>query len=224
MERAPLIFASLLCAATLAACGSKTDANEKNFTAAMNQYFDRKGELCLGTKHWPVDISEMEMRMAKMSTWSSANQMVVLESVGLVKGEDVQVDAVKTFGKPTGAKLNVKRYVLTDAAKPYERQKEVEQLGLNGRTKETQTALCWGKAALNSIEKWEGPIKFGDYQAVNILYTYKVVGAAPWASKAEVKQAFPSVRQVLDGAQSKKVQHGLHLTNQGWEAAGLDPL
>lgn len=30
----------------LAACGSKTDANEKNFGAAMSQYFDKKGDLC----------------------------------------------------------------------------------------------------------------------------------------------------------------------------------
>ena len=39
-----------LSVATLTACGSKTDANEKNFGAAMTQYFDKKGDLCLNTK------------------------------------------------------------------------------------------------------------------------------------------------------------------------------
>lgn len=40
---------------TLTACGSKADANEKDFGAAMTQYFDKKGDLCLNTKRWPVD-------------------------------------------------------------------------------------------------------------------------------------------------------------------------
>ena len=54
-----------LSVATLTACGSKTDANEKNFGEAMTQYFDKKGDLCLNTKRWPVDLSEMDLRLQK---------------------------------------------------------------------------------------------------------------------------------------------------------------
>jgi hypothetical protein len=43
---------------TLTACGSKTDANEKNFGAALTQYFEKKGDLCLNARRWPVDLNE----------------------------------------------------------------------------------------------------------------------------------------------------------------------
>ena len=96
----------------LAACGSKTDANEKNFGAAMSQYFDKKGDLCLNTKRWPVDLSEMDLRLQKTMQAGSANQMAALEAAGLVKGEDTEVDIMGIMGKPTGAKAKIKRYTL----------------------------------------------------------------------------------------------------------------
>ena len=98
-----------LSVATLTACGSKTDANEKNFGAAMTQYFDKKGDLCLNTKRWPVDLSEMDLRLQKTMQAGSANQMAALEAAGLVKGEDTEVDIMGIMGKPTGAKAKIKR-------------------------------------------------------------------------------------------------------------------
>jgi outer membrane protein OmpA-like peptidoglycan-associated protein len=84
------------------------------------------------------------------------------------------VDIMGIMGKPTGAKAKIKRYTLTDAAKPFAQEKEVASIGLNGKTTEKQTDLCWGKKALDKIVKWEGPMKFGDYQEAGITYTYKV--------------------------------------------------
>ena len=71
----------IICAITLtlAACGSKTDANEKNFGAAMTQYFDKKGNLCISTNRWPVDLTETDFRLKSFSI----NQMTALEAVGL---------------------------------------------------------------------------------------------------------------------------------------------
>ncbi|WP_083953716.1 hypothetical protein [Thauera butanivorans] len=82
--------------------------------------------------------------------------------------------------------------------------------------------LCWGKKALDKIMKWEGPMKFGDYQEAGITYTYKVNNLADWAKKPEVQAAFPVVKSVLDGAGSKESKHAVKLTSQGWEAKGLD--
>jgi hypothetical protein len=208
---------------TLAACGSKTDANEKNFGAAMNQYFDKRGDLCLNTKRWPVDVSEMDLRLQKTMQTGTAGQMAALETLGLVKGEDTEVDIVGFMAnKPTGAKAKVKRYVLTDAAKPFARDKDVESIGLNGKTTVKQIDLCWGKKALDKIVKWEGPMKFGDYQEAGITYTYKINDTADWAKRPEVQAAFPAVKTILDGADSKESKHGIKLTSQGWEAKGLE--
>jgi hypothetical protein len=217
-----LALAIVVGAASLTACGSKTDANEKNFGAALTQYFDKKGDLCLNTTRWPVDLSEMDFRLQKTMQTSSANQMAALESAGLVSGEDAEVDITDMMGKPTGAKTKVKRYTLTDAAKPFAQEKDVDSIGLNGRTTVKQIDLCWGKKALDKVVKWEGPMKFGDYQEAGVTYTYKVDNAADWAKKAEVQVAFPVVKSILDGAGSKEAKHGVKLTSQGWEAKGLD--
>lgn len=203
----------------LTACGSKTDANDKNFGAALTRYFDTKGDLCLNTKRWPVDLSEMDLRLQGTMQAGSANQMAALEAAGLVKGEDTEVDIMGFMdNKPTGRKAKVKRYNLTDAAKPFTQDKDVDSIGLNGRTTVKQTDLCWGKKALDKIVKWEGPMKFGDYQEAGVTYTYKVINLAEWAGKPEVQAAFPFVKSVLEGAGSKESKHAVKLTSQGWEA------
>lgn len=79
-----------------------------------------------------------------------------------------------------------------------------------------------GKKALDKIVKWEGPMKFGDYQEAGITYNYKVNNLADWAKKPEVQAAFPFVKSVLDGAGSKESKHAIKLTSQAWEAKGLD--
>ncbi len=198
----------VLSSATLVACGSKTDANEKNFGVAMTQYFDKKGQLCLNQyRDFPVTVAEMDLRLQKTMASGTANQMDALEAVGLVKCETVDKG---------------KRCALTPAAKPFVREKEVTSWGMNGSQKFIQTDLCWGQMALAKIVKWEGPMKFGDYQEAGITYTYKVNNAADWTNKPELQAAFPVVKSILDGVGTKEGKHAVMLTSQGWEAKGLD--
>src|ERR1039457_2416705 len=57
-------------------CASKKDANEKNFSEALNSYLAKKGQLCLGIPSaWPVDLNEAERR----SGMGTAAEMVALE-------------------------------------------------------------------------------------------------------------------------------------------------
>ncbi|WP_326999634.1 hypothetical protein [Comamonas testosteroni] len=222
MKKTKYILATIGTVALLAACGNKTDANEKNFGAAMTQYFEKRGDLCLNTRNWPVDVSEMDLRLQKTTQTGTAGQMAALEAVGLVKSEDAAVEVKGFFGKPTGSKINVKRYTLTELAKPFAQEKNVDSIGLNGKTTEKQIDLCWGKKALDKIVKWEGPMKLGEYQEAGVTYTYKVNNAAEWTKKPEIQAAFPIVKTILDGASSKESRHGIKLTSQGWEAKGLD--
>lgn len=199
----------------VAACGSKTDANEKNFNTAMSQYFEKKGAQCLRGEKWPVDFSVIEMKMHERNPQLRVNQMEALVTAGLAKGEDVQVDAVDFIGKPNGRKAQVRRYVLTEAARPFEQE-------VVGGLSRGYTELCWGQLAVDKIVKWEGPMKFGDYQEAGIVYTYKVVKVADWASKPEVLAAYAQVKQVFDGVEKTERKHMLKLTSIGWEAKGLD--
>ena len=217
-----LAILAVLGTVTLAACGSKTDANEKNFGAALTQYFDKKGDLCLNTKRWPVDLNEYDVRLQKTTATGPGGQMAALEAAGLVKDEDIEVDVMGIMGKPTGTKAKVKRYTLTNAAKPFAQEREVSAIGLNGRTTEKQTDLCWGKKALDKVVKWEGPMKLGDYQEASVTYLYKVNNVAEWAKRPDVQASFPVVKSVLDAAGTKPAKHPIKLTSEGWEAKGLD--
>jgi hypothetical protein len=204
---------------SLAACGAKTDANEKNFHAAMTQYFDKKGDLCLNSMRWPVDVTEMDRRLHT----SSESQTFALERAGLAIGVETEIDIQDFMGsKASGAKARVTRYTLTDAAKPFIQEKTLDSIGLNGKLTVKQVNLCWGKKAIDRIVKWEGPMKFGDYQEAGITYLYKINNTADWARKPEIQAAFPYLKSILDGAGAKESKHALKLTSQGWEAKGLD--
>lgn len=212
---AVLVTSSIL----LAACGNKTDANEKNFGAALSQYLDKKGDLCLQLKDWPVEVSEMDLRLQETMPTGTAGQMAALKAVGLVSGVDVERDEMYPFGnKPTGRKFTVKRYTLTEIGKKFYREAEVDSF--MGTKKAMQ--LCYGKTALDEVVKWEGPMKFGDFQTVSVKYTYKIDNLAEWANKPEFQVAFPYVKNEIDGIGTKEEQHSLKLTNLGWEANGLD--
>jgi hypothetical protein len=216
------IAATLVTTILLTGCGSKTDANEKNFGAAIKQYLDKKGELCLNLTRWPIDISQDDLRRQKGFQPGTAGTMAALEAVGLTKGTDTDVQAKSFDGRPNGVTFKVKRYTLTDAAKPYERQKEASSIGLNGRTTELRTDLCWGKKVLDKVVKWEGPMKFGDYQEARVKYQYQIDGLADWVRKPEFLAAFPYVGKLIEGAGKDEQQHGVKLTSQGWEPVGLD--
>jgi len=203
-------------ALVLSACGSKTDPNEKNFGAAMNQYFEKKGDLCLGTEKWPVVVTKMDEIIAKSFPKGGLSRMEALQAVGLVRGEDVDMET------KAGAKFTVKNYSLTDAAKPFTHTKDVNRTGLDGTTTIQQTDICWGKKRLEKIVKWEGPIKLGDYQEAKLTYTYKINDVAPWANNPDIQAAFPGVKSTVDGAGKNEIKHGVKLTSEGWEARGLD--
>ncbi|QBE65468.1 hypothetical protein [Pseudoduganella lutea] len=217
-----LLILAVVATTTLTACGSKTDANEKNFGAALTQYFDKKGELCLDTRKWPVDISESDLRFQKDMLHSNLNRMAALEAAGLVKSQDIEVEGKSWDGKPNGRMFKMKRYELADAAKPYMKERDVKSIGLNGSTTVKQVDLCWGKKALDKIVKWEGPMSFGEYKEANVVYTYKIDDAAAWTRTPAVQAAFPAVKMLLDGAGSKESKHGVKLTSEGWESRGLD--
>lgn len=207
---------------TLAACGNSTDANEKNFGAALTQYFEKKGELCLGTNRWPVDVNEVDRQPQRAFPGGTADQMAALEAVGLVKGEDIELQGTNFDGRPNGLKFRVRRYTLSDAAKPFARDKEVTQIGPGNQTTTKLTDLCWGRKTLDKVVKWEGPMKLGDYQEARVTYTYRISDLADWAKKPELQAAFGSLKVLIAGAGSNQDKHGLKLTSQGWEARGLD--
>jgi hypothetical protein len=196
-----LILCASMCAA-LSACNSKTSANEKNFGVTVSQYFDKKGELCLDPVKWPVDVYELDMRQQKMYPDGVAGQMAALEAAGLAKAEDVNLPETKA---------KVRRYTMLDAAKPFLREKA-------GRA----PRLCYGRKSLDKVVRWADPTKKGGQEESAVIYTYQLSDVAAWAKLPQVKEAFPELGRNVDGEHKQKEKLYVKLTQQGWEAYGLN--
>ena len=197
--------------ASLSACNSKTSANEDNFGLTISQYFDKKGDLCLDPIKWPVDVYDIDIRQQKMYPDNAAGQMAALESVGLARSEDVELPTTFADGKPGGPKVKVKRYTMTDAAKPYLHAKPGKQ-----------PRICWGRKSLSKVIRWADPVKVDGHEESSVIYTYQLSNVADWARKPQVKQAFPELGRNVDGERSQKEKLYLKLTPNGWEAFGLN--
>lgn len=206
-------FAIIAAAASLAACGSKTDANAKNFGAAISQYLAQEGVLYMGLDDWPVDLRESEIKSTLKLGWGKAKQITALESIGLVKGEEIEEDVTNFKGRPTGRKRKFTRYTLSDAAKPFTCEKK---MFAGSQYEKTLTDLCWGKKALDKVVKWDAPMSLGEYKMTEVTYIYKIENLAEWANNPEVQEAFPRIKKILD--RDKEVTLSVHLTSEGWEA------
>jgi len=199
----------------LIGCASKNDANEKNFSEALNSYLAKKGQLCLGIPSaWPVDLNEAERR----GGMGTAAEMAALEKAGLVRSHETETEYTPPLStRPV--KARVLRYELTEDGKKFYREKPT--LPLVG-TKGKQGDLCFGQQALDKIVKWEGPNAAGDSKEVSVFYTYKIENLADWANSPDVQTVFPGIVSANDGAGKTEMNLALTLTNQGWQAKGLD--
>jgi hypothetical protein len=200
----------------LIGCANKNDANEKNFSEALNSYLAKRGQLCLGTPWtWPVVLLESERR----SGMAPAAEMDALEKEGLVRSHEMETEYAPPLGRPF--KARVVQYELTDNGKKFYQEKPFQSLGgtnilwLDG--KPHRGDFCFGKQALDKIIKWEGPNAADDPPKVSILYTYKIENLAEWAKNADVQRVFPGIVSTIDGAGKTAMNQALTLTSRGWE-------
>ena len=205
----------LLGVSLLIGCASKKDANEKNFSEALNSYLAKKGELCLGIPSaWPVDLNEPERR----SGMGTAAEMAALEKAGLLLSHETETEYTPPLSSRP-VKTKVLRYELTENGKAFYRPKN--RLGLGG-TKEAQGDLCYGQQALDKIITWEGPTVVRDSKEASVFYTYKIQNLAEWAKNTDIQRLFPGIVSTIDGAGKTQMNQALTLTNQGWQVRGLD--
>ena len=199
----------------LVSCASKKDANEKNFSEALNSYLAKKGQLCLGIPSpWPVDLNEAERR----SGMGTAAEMAALEKVGLVRSHEAETEYMPPLSSRP-VKTKVLRYELTDNGKTFYREKD--RLGLAGN-KQVQGDLCYGQQALDKIVNWQGPTAAGDSKEATVFYTYRIENLADWAKNPNIQRVFPGIVSTIDGVGNTPMNQTLTLTNQGWEAKGLN--
>lgn len=198
----------------LISCASKKDANEKNFSEALNSYLAKKGELCLGIPSaWPVDLNEAERR----SGMGTAAEMAALEKAGLVRSHETETEYTPPLSSRP-VKANVLRYELTENGKTFYRVKD--SLGLGGN-QQVRGDLCYGRQVLDKIVNWQGPTAARDSEEATVFYTYRIENLADWAKNPDIQKVFPGIVSTIDGAGKTQMNQSLTLTNQGWQAKGI---
>jgi len=197
------IFFLALTLTGLAACGGRTEANRDSFTAAVNVYLDKRGDLCLGKYDWPIEVSAQEIQAGGRN----AVQLPVLEKLGVVRSTALSADDHPQQG---AAPLVVRRYELTETGKKYYLTREA------GGTHAHPADFCAAKLSLDKIIGWEIH-KIGAQSEAVVTYTYRV-DAAPWAQDADAQRVFPTVARVLSGAGKAQLREAFTLTGDGWAA------
>jgi hypothetical protein len=142
--------------------------------------------------------------------------MAALEGVGLVSSTITDAARNDVFGRPEGVVRKIKRYELTSKGRRFYREKA----GPKGMM--SAGDFCYGKVALGSIVRWEGPVKSGEPQQARVTYTYKINDLAEWTKGAAFEAVFQKVAGVVEGAGKMELQKTLVLTSTGWEATGAN--
>ena len=202
------ISASLL----FTSCNDAKNPSDANLTAALNQYLSRHGEACSSiNRQFPVNVPRSQPK----DQYGIGSKLAVLEQAGLLHASDTttvvhgMLDALNGPTRPQP----VQHYELTDEGMQYFR---LIPGGVAGQT----YAFCYGQKSVDSIIKRIDPVSTGGNSQMEVTYTYKIAPLAAWASRADVQQAFPDIKAMLDGSSKVNQVAGLQLTNKGWEAPG----
>lgn len=203
--------------ATLTACGSKTDANEKNFSEAIARHMAKDDAVCFSAKKWPADIPETALLTPAKSPGSPVSELEALKKMGLVDSAVMQVNAEGT-GQVA---RRIVRYTPNESAVPYFRQHEMKEFTVNGmQPVKGGGKFCVAKVGVDKIVKWTHPTKFRDVEEVTVTYTYKITEIADWAKRPEFSEAFPKVVAFLSSAGKTELTETVIKMNNGWEVAG----
>lgn len=202
MKKLTILF-GCVAALSLTACADKKEASNKNFKAALASYFEKKGDVCLDFLHMPAELSEFEAASQKDKPTGRAKELAALEAAGLVKGE---MRDISEMNLATKKHFQVKHYEFTEAATPFLLAHNDKKL------------LCWGKQTVADVIKWRGPVKAGQYEEAEVVFTYKISNIASWAKRDDVQAAFPQVKSGIEGEGKAERVRVVELTSEGWES------
>ena len=206
---------ALLSAALLAAaggCRAKTDPSRADFTRGMQAYLERRGDLCLGRSHWPIDVPDRPA----IAGAQDPVQLPVLERLGLVTST-VLPERVGGVASP----FNLRRYRLTAGGRKHYIDRETrlptspDEPGAAARAD-----FCVVKLTLGRVESWD--VQPGAPPTALVSYTYGA-DAPPWTRDAGFQRVFPAVARLLGGAGKARLVEGFTLTPEGWTANELLP-
>ncbi|MBB3181325.1 hypothetical protein [Variovorax sp. Sphag1AA] len=204
-KRAGFAAFLLMSLAVLSACGDNEQArfpSRDNFTATVNDFLAQRGHVCLAKYDWPIAV-------AAASRDADAQQMPVLEKIGLVSGRDI----VRNDGA-------AREYTLTAEGQKFYRHEPVVIRTATRRVVHPAD-LCAATLTLDRLLGWDAPQTRDGPTGTSLLFTYRIAPET-WAAAPEVLHAFPVLSRAIQNEKTMQVRLGVHLTPHGWVADELD--
>lgn len=204
----------------LAGCGSRSDANNHNFSTALDHYLDDNGDLCLDVGPFPVDVSEDDLRVQNSAPSGHAARMAALQRAGLLSSVDVSLGQLSFVDdRPTGHRMHVRRYDLTTAGRDAYRKIVADEVLASGKQEPERGDICYGKLSLDKVSGWDGPTEVDGRKEASVHYSYQLDNVADWAKTPAVGQAFPFVANTLAGVGNAQLSTTVVLMgDKGWVA------
>ena len=212
---APVCAFALATLLGLGACTRTSGPTAEVFTAAMNDYLARRGDLCLGKPVWPIDVTQHEVDVGARN----ALQMPVLEKLGLVTST---VTEITVDDEGALHPMKVRRFALTDAGLKYYLARDAgRQTVKTSASAAPRGDFCAARLSLDHVVGWSlSKNASGAQQQAVVTYAYRI-DAAPWAQDAQIQKVFPEVAKVVRGAGTAQLQETFTLTGAGWVAVDL---
>lgn len=195
--------------ALLAACHNPQaqEPNRANFTVAVNDYLAQRGHLCLAKYEWPITVTAADRQARSLD----AQQMPVLEALGLVAGHDV---GAHKGADDAAATQPAREYVLSAAGQKY--YLHVPVVITTATQHVTHPAdFCVATLSLDRLIGWEKPQMLDGRTVTSVLFTYNIA-PAPWTQTPDARRVFPVVMHAVENAGTQQLRLGVHLTKRGW--------
>jgi hypothetical protein len=208
------ILPSALLCCLLSACGSAKDANNTNFTKALNTHFASHCMLLetsdITDSNFPLTIplqvpsQFVPVANAKLQNDKATAQYEALVQIGWLSEAKGTTTVQNFFGPP--ATVPAKIYSLTAAGKAAATARPFFSTG---------PAFCIGHYTVDSIIRFTPPENGPGGSTSEVVFTYGPSSDVPsWAYSSAVQSAFPNLANTLRKSQQGDVT--LVLTNNGW--------
>jgi hypothetical protein len=157
-------------------------------TAAVKNFLQSHGDLCVGKFTWPRIVTEAD----RQAGTNDAEQLPVLERLGLVKSEVLPVEGQSAAHAPST------RYSLTPKGLQFYLHKHRTVLGIHGEPVERDTDFCVAQLSLDQVVKWTPPEQTHGHLETRVLYTYRIK-SADWMVDPQARRVFPVVDRIIRG-------------------------
>jgi hypothetical protein len=212
MKYAKPIFISAGFAIALVGCGSPKEASKDNFRSVIDKYLDNS---CImvspGRSEFPVtlELRPSNEKWAATRNAETTRKYDALVGIGMLEVQDGSTQVRKNLYNEEIITVPTKTY--TFSKKGEEAYTKNEGRGFFGGP--TQ-GFCVATYQVNEVSSFSEPSQAMGYTISNVNFSVSPTDVKDWATKEDIKNAFPRLAAKLQ--QNQKKSATLILMNDGW--------